>query len=99
MSSPDLLSDTLDVPLHVRLSQKNTLFIVVSTTFFCTFRCLRVMAPFPVMYVDPLAVCIGSGICSISKFSKSLISPVKCNKAPESKTQKGVIVAGLCFPL
>jgi len=57
------------------------------------------MAPFPVIYIDLLAICIGDKICSISKLSKSLISPVKCDEASESKIQKGIIVAGLYFPL
>jgi len=75
------------------------LFIVVFTIFFCIFRCLRVTAPFPVMYIDPLAVCIRSRICSVLKLSKLLISPIKYNEAPESKIQKRVIVTGLYFPL
>jgi len=58
-----------------------------------------VVVPLPVMYVDPLAVCIGSGIYSVSKLSKSLISPVKCDKASESKIQKGVTTADFCFSL
>jgi len=41
---------------NIRSLQRNTSFIIVSTIFFCMLRCLRVIVPFSMRYVDPLAV-------------------------------------------
>jgi len=41
---------------NIRSLQRNTSFIIVSTIFFCMLRYLRVIAPFSMRYVDPLAV-------------------------------------------
>ena len=57
------------------------------------------MVLLPVIYVDQLAVCIKSVICNILKLSKSLLSSVKCDEAPESKIQNRVTTVGFCFPL
>ena len=62
---------------QVKSLQKKTDGSVVVIIEFFVLRCLRTTTPFPVIWVEPFAICIGKGTGSFSNIIKSPFSLVK----------------------
>jgi len=69
------------------------LLILVVTASLQALRYLNTTDPLPVISMEPFAVCIESGLGSLSNVVKSFFPPIKYSDTPELRIQKEVITS------